>query len=344
MPDLAATTDLFKLFADPTRVRLVSVLGGEELTVAELTRVTGLVQSRVSTHLGRLREAGVLRVRRSGTSTFYALDEGAMPDDVRRLWSALGQTIDDATLRDDRRRVRDVIRARSGTWADSVAGQMERHYSPGRTWEAAAYALVGLGRFGDVLDVASGDGALAELVAPRARSVTCLDISPRVIEAGRSRLGHLQSVQLHVGDMAALPFADASFDHVMLVNALSYASDPLAVVTEGARALRPGGDLVAVTLARHEHATVAETYNQVQLGFEPDDLQRLVESVGLEVSFCQVTSRERRMPHFQVITLYARRPDGSAPSGAARPSDRRDARRAQSRPTRRRATRKRNPS
>jgi len=104
MLDLHDSAELLRLLGDSTRVRLLSVLSGDELTVAELTRVTRLPQSRVSTHLGRLREAGLVRDRRSGASSFYALNEAGMTDDCRRLWAALRESTDDAVLRDPGRR------------------------------------------------------------------------------------------------------------------------------------------------------------------------------------------------------------------------------------------------
>jgi ArsR family transcriptional regulator len=52
---LERTATLLHLFGDPTRVRLVALLARHELTVAELMAVTELAQSRVSTHLGKLR-------------------------------------------------------------------------------------------------------------------------------------------------------------------------------------------------------------------------------------------------------------------------------------------------
>ena len=84
-----------------------------------------------------------------------------------------------------------------------------------------------------------GDGALAELVAPRARSVTCLDASARVVAAGRRRLKLAPSVRFTVGDMHDLPFPAERFDQLMLVNSLSYAERPELVVKEAARVLRP---------------------------------------------------------------------------------------------------------
>ena len=311
MLDLDRGSELLRVLGDPTRVRLLHLLQEEELTVAELTQATQLAQSRVSSHLGRLRDAGLVRDRRAGAACFYALNEAGLPEEAGRLWSVLRERTRDPLLEQDRERVRSLLLARGSSWADSVAGQMERHYSPGRTWEASLRALLGLARLGDVLDVASGDGALAELVAPRARRVDCLDVSRRVVAAGRRRLLHLERVRFWLGDMHALPFPDASFDQVLLMNSLSYAARPGEVLSEAARVLRPGGALAAVTLCAHRHTSAATAYGHLQCGFEPAKLQSELERNGLDVSLCDVTARERRAPHFEVITVHASRPGGA---------------------------------
>lgn len=302
---LSDQADLVRLFADPTRVRLLHLLEREELTVAELTRITRVGQSRVSTHLARLREAGLVRDRRAGSKSFHALRNGDMPAEARALWELLRADARDPLLALDRQRLEGLLRERGGTWADAVAGHMERHYSPGRTWEAALRGLLGLARLGRVLDVASGDCAIAELVAPRARSVTCLDASATVLAAGKRRLAHLS---FRRGDMHALPFRDGSFDHVLLLACLDYARQPAVAVAEACRVLAPGGNLVAVTLKRHAWKDVAARYNHVQMGFEPAELRRMFLGQGLAVDLCGVTSRERRSPHFEVITVHAERP------------------------------------
>ena len=249
----------------------------------------------------------MVRDRAEGTSSFYKLSNGSMKPDARRLWSLVSESTTDPLLEQDRQRLREVIRNRGESWADSVAGGMERHYSPGRTWEAAARGLLGLARLGDVLDVASGDGALAELVAPRAESVTCLDISPRVIAAAQRRLSVLANVRFRLADMHALPFRDACFDEVLLMNALTYAHTPALVLQEAARVLRPGGTLVGTTLRTHRHRAVAEAYGHVRMGFAPAALKRLADAAGLDVEFCGITCREPRAPHFEVVALYATR-------------------------------------
>jgi len=302
---LTDQTDLVRLFADPTRVRLLHLLELEELTVAELTHVTRVAQSRVSTHLAKLREAGLVRDRRAGPKSFHALKDGDMPAEARALWELLRRDAKDPVLALDRQRLEALLRERGGAWADSVAGHMERHYSPGRTWEAALRGLLGLARLGRVLDIGSGDCAIAELVAPRAQSVTCLDASATVLAAGKRRLAHLEFAR---GDMHALPLRDASFDHVLLLACLDYALRPAAAVAEACRVLAPGGNLVAVTLKRHAFREVAARYNHVQMGFEPAALRRMFEEKGLSVELCDVTSVERRPPHFEIITVHAHRP------------------------------------
>ncbi|HET8898943.1 MAG TPA: metalloregulator ArsR/SmtB family transcription factor, partial [Rhodanobacteraceae bacterium] len=134
--DLATTSSLLRLLADPTRVRLLGLLQREELTVAELSAILRLAQPRVSTHLAKLKEAGLVRDRRAGVSAYYRLN-GDAGSDVDGLLAVIAEGIDDAMLDEDRERLPDILaqRAREQGWADSVAGDMERHYSPGRTWE-----------------------------------------------------------------------------------------------------------------------------------------------------------------------------------------------------------------
>ena len=214
--DLEGWSSRLKVFADATRVRLLALLEREELTVAELSAITRLAQPRVSTHLARLKEAGLVRDRRAGVSAYYRFEDAALDPAQRALWKTLREGSDDPLLRQDAERVVSVLatRAADQNWADSVAGDMERHYSPGRTWEAMARSALPLLEPGDVLDIASGDGVLAELLAPHANRYVCLDASTKVVAAASERLRRLTNVEVHEGDMHALPFADATFDLV----------------------------------------------------------------------------------------------------------------------------------
>ena len=306
---LEQSTALCRLLADESRLRLLLILEGQELTVAELTQITRLAQSRVSTHLSRLQRAGLVRQRRSGASAFYAATEEGRDGLAASVWELLRRNLDDNQARADQERAAEVVRQRrrSQTWAESVAGRMERHYSPGRTWEATARALIGLLDLGDVLDVACGDGVLAELLSGRASSITGIDISETLIAAARARLKDAAQVRLLTGDMHAIPLPDSQFDHVFLMHALAYTKKPQDVLREAARVLRPDGRLVIAALDAHSHKATMQSYDHVNLGIAPPALRRLLEQAGLVVAQCAVTSREERPPYFEVVTALARK-------------------------------------
>jgi ArsR family transcriptional regulator len=285
------------------------LLDREELSVAELAAITQLAQPRVSTHLAKLKEAGLVNDRREGVFVYYRKSEANQDEGLTALWDVLRHRTDDPLVQQDLDRIPQVIAARDGdgNWADSVAGDMERHYSPGRTWEATAHALTQLVELGEVVDIASGDGVLAELLAPRARHVTCLDLSARVVAAGRKRVDGLPNVSFEQGDMHELPLNDASCDTAMLLHALTYTRQPSKVFAEVARVLRPGGRLLALTLNEHRHEKAVAPYNHENLGFSPAQLERLCTEAGLQALHCQASVTERRSPHFSVVTLLAAR-------------------------------------
>jgi ArsR family transcriptional regulator len=308
--DLEAWSARLKVLADATRVRLLALLEREELTVAELSSITRLAQPRVSTHLARLKEAGLVRDRRAGVSAYYRFDEEGLDAAQRALWRTLREGSDDPLLRQDAERIPSVLAARAAdaNWADSVAGDMERHYSPGRTWEALARSALPLLAPGRVLDIASGDGVLAELLAPHAQEYICVDASARVVAAASERLRRFGNVRVQEGDMHALPFADDHFDLVVLMHALTYAARPAVAVAEAARVLRPGGQLLLCSLARHEHRAVVAAYGHVNLGFAEKELRRFLEKAGLRIATAETVTREKRPPHFEVISLIGSKP------------------------------------
>lgn len=308
--DLHLASHHCRLLADSTRLRLLLLLDHEEMSVAELAGITQLAQPRVSTHLAKLKEAGLVSDRRDGVFVYYRITTAEPGSGLDELWQFLRQNTDDPLIQQDLERIFHVLNNRKGaeSWADSVAGDMERHYSPGRTWEATARGLVHLIDPGDALDVASGDGVLAELLAPTARSITCLDISERVVDAGCKRLASFGNVSFQCGDMHALPVGDNGFDTALLMHALTYTNKPDQVFGEIARVLRPGGKLLAVTLQKHQHAKAVKPFNHVNLGFTTRQLESFCSKAGLEVRACTVSAIEKRTPNFSVLSLFAVKP------------------------------------
>lgn len=316
MTHLSEYVGTLNVLGDESRLRLCALLRDRELSVTDLVRVTGISQSRVSTHLSRLREGGFVRDRREGQHAFYALAATSLPESVRTLLDDATRS-SDPTLASDRKRLDELEREQRGHFPEVLAGEMERHYSPGRTWQSLAMGLAALLDLGDVLDVGSGDGAAATCFAPYCRSLRCIDISPKMVAAAAVRLRPFSHASAEVANVEALPYRAASFDSVLLFHTLTYAENPVAAVLECARVLRPGGRLVVLCLAPHEQQSVTAPYGERHPGFSPKALRSLLGRAGLSVTFSEVACREAKKPHFEVVLAVAQKPSVSQKSQAA---------------------------
>ncbi len=73
VPSLPQLDEIFKGFADPTRIRILNVLAAGELCVCDIHDILNLPQSLVSRHLARLRNAGLVEVERNSQFAHYRL-------------------------------------------------------------------------------------------------------------------------------------------------------------------------------------------------------------------------------------------------------------------------------
>ena len=124
---------IFKLLADETRLRLLLLLKEHELTVAELSSTLQLAQPRISTHLAKLKEQRFVLGRKDGVSTYYRLNLTVITDNYQSIWESLiTEGKSDSLVLQDEKRLKLVLseRAKNKNWVDSVAGDMERQYSP----------------------------------------------------------------------------------------------------------------------------------------------------------------------------------------------------------------------
>lgn len=304
---LGQYVETFSLFGDESRLRLCALLRDRELCVTDLVRVTGIAQSRVSTHLGRLRDAGVVRDRKQGTQCFYALAPEQLSPSVSALLEEASRAAD-PTLEGDRQRLLELEAERRGEAQGSVADDLERYYSPGRTWQSLALGVAALLELGDVLDVGSGDGAAAAQIAPYCRSLTLVDTNPRAVEAATERMAKHPHVRVELADAHALPFPAEAFDTVLLFHTLTYAESPEKTLAECARVLRPGGKLVLLCLDRHQQHEITSRYGERHPGFSTDQVRELLGAAGLEVATAHVACRESKKPHLQVVLALSKKP------------------------------------
>jgi len=306
---LSRTIDTLNVLGDESRIRLCALLELGELCVTDLVRVTGISQSRVSTHLARLREAGFVVDRRRGAQAFYALAGPSLPPTARAVLAEATSSAD-PTLAGDVERLRALEAERRGGHpdVDLLGDEMERDYSPGRTWQSLTMGLTALLELGDVLDVGSGEGAAARTLAPACRSLTCIDRNPRLISVAAQRLRKFPHASAQVADVHHLPFRSARFDAVLVFHTLTYAERPARALEECARVLRPGGRLVLLCLDQHAENEVTARHGERHPGFSPRALRQLLTGAGLEVASCGVACREPRTPHLHVVLACAIKP------------------------------------
>jgi len=258
MEDTEQLATVFRALGDPSRLRLLHAVEQGELTVSEITEVTGLSQPRVSRHLKLLVDARVLRRARDRNEVYYrantdldrrrlvrdALD-GLSPEDpeVARDQSRLSAILDKRSARAAELLADLGIRSLDAATVDDIRRTLDRLLDAGN-----AVGEQGAAPLGQVLDLGTGMGTMLELLASRAEHVVAIDRSRemRLVARTRALANGLANCTIQDGDMHALSFAPASFDTVSIDRVLGVTSRPAAVVTEGARVLKPGGRMIIV--------------------------------------------------------------------------------------------------
>ncbi len=84
---------LMKALSDPNRVKIITILGGRELCVCELTALLGVAQPTVSKHLRILEDTGLVSFRKEGNWIIYRLNTECQ-DQARTMLGLVGQWLD----------------------------------------------------------------------------------------------------------------------------------------------------------------------------------------------------------------------------------------------------------
>jgi SAM-dependent methyltransferase len=311
---LKASSDLFRLLADGTRLRLLRILRHDRFNVSELTAILGVAQSGVSRHLGLLKDAGLVTEQREGGYVYYRLAGRERSDEHAPLWVLLDAHFEasagDAAVREDEARLQEVRRHRKENF--ETHGDV-RQLVPGRSWAAWARALGHLLPPLDVADIGCGDGYLTLEMSRWARLVYGIDRSDQVLERAKSLASRRQvsNVEWKLGDLSRLPLRDGAVDLAMLSQSLHHAADPEQALSEAVRILRPGGRLLVLDLREHTQQWVRARLGDQHLGFGDEALEQLLRDAGLLNVRVQVGARHVGDPFVVLIASGVTR--GPAP-------------------------------
>ena len=304
---MASTLNFLRLLADPTRLRLLLLLEQEELSVAELQQILGMGQSRISSHLARLKRAGVVEDRRAGKNVYYGVSENGQDSRrtrVAELTRTLARELPETAH--DRTSLKLILRKRQDKtreYFDELAGKFGRSYCPGRSWQALAHALITLLPPLTVADLGAGEGTLSQLLAKNARKVIAIDNSPKMVEFGSqlAKKHGFKNLEYRLGDIEDPPIANNGVDLAILSQALHHAIHPQRAIAAAHRILKRGGRLVILDLLSHRFERARELYADHWLGFSEVQLHQFLEKNGFREIEVSVVSREKQSPHFQTV-------------------------------------------
>lgn len=265
--------------AEPTRLRILCLCSRGELTVTELTRILGQSQPRVSRHLKQMCDAGLLERHQEGSWAFFDLAAGGTASRLAR--SLLDQVpVDDDSLVRDLRRL-DMVKADRAENArayfrDNAAewDRIRSFHIDDRQVEAALLALIPDSPVIDALDIGTGTGRMLQLLAPVVSKAVGVDSSREMLSVARANLADPDYTNCAVrqADMYQLPWPDSAFDLVVAHMVLHFADDPAAAVSEAARILRPGGQLLIVDFASHDIEELRSKFAHRRLGFRRSEV------------------------------------------------------------------------
>ena len=307
---MSSTLKSLRALSDPTRLRIISLLEKDELSVNELQEITRMGQSRISTHLGLLQDAELVQSRREGKRTFYRLHPESNHGAAEIIDLAIRgakELSDHASDQINLKRILNRRREQAQVYFNQIAGRFDRVYGPGRSWQAFGHLLLRILPPLVVADLGAGEGLLSELLARRCKKVIAVDNSEKIVEFGaaKAKKNNLKNLEFRQGDLQNPPIDPNSVDLVILSQALHHADEPVKAVAAAHKLLKPHGQILILDLAKHTFDKSRELYGDRWLGFPESDLHRWLEDAGFKKIEISVVAREEQPPHFETVLASA---------------------------------------
>jgi len=279
-----------KAIAEPTRIRILALCLGGELTVSELVRILGQSQPRISRHLKLMTEAGLLERIREGSWVFFRICQAGIGAETIDRVAPLIPMADDQ-LRRDRQRLAEVKRDRAEAAAAYFRENAERwnelrslHVDEAEV-EAAIAELLPASGVSSLLDIGTGTARILELFGPEIEKGEGIDLSSAMLAVARANLeqANLGHCRVRHGDLYQLPYQGSGFDAATIHQVLHFVDDQALAVSEAARVLVPGGRLLIVDFAPHALESLRTDNEHRRLGFDTDEVAGWLVLAGLEL-------------------------------------------------------------
>nr|WP_321456310.1 metalloregulator ArsR/SmtB family transcription factor [uncultured Cohaesibacter sp.] len=294
MLSLDEIVGLLKAGGEPTRLRLLALLAEGDLSVKDLTAILHQSQPRISRHLKLLYESGLVERLPEGAWVYYCLTRDAAKGD---MISAALRNLDpqDAMILRDRDRLNQIKEANAQQATDYFQQNAERWdelrvlHVPESAVEQAILEGLGDRKINQLLDLGTGTGSILSLLADRCKDGLGLDSNRSMLAVARSRLDGPNKGHLHVqqGDLLDLASLDRKFDLITIHQVLHYLDDPSAALNEAALVIVPGGRLLVVDFAPHEHEFLRKDHAHRRLGFSHDAMRRWMQEAGFKVTLAR---------------------------------------------------------
>lgn len=303
--------DTLRAAADPTRLRILTLLESGELTVSELVTILGQSQPRVSRHLKVLVDAGLLERFREGSWVFHRLSLGAGGVRARALVHLVPH--DDPGRLQDGARLAEIELDRAKAAEDyfaKYAPEWDRLRQLDVDEEAVATLvreMLPLTAQQKLLDLGTGTGRMLQVLGPDVGEALGLDNSHEMLAVARSNVKRwgLANCQVRQADILALPLVYGTFDAVVVHQVLHFLDRPWTAISEAARTLAPGGRLLIVDLGPHDVEELRQQHAHRRLGFADEEVQEWLQAQGLAVETI------RHLPGKLGVTIWLARRIGA---------------------------------
>ncbi len=223
-------------------------------------------QSRISTNLAQLRQAGLVEDRRLGKNSLYTLKNRELLTILRAAAEEIPEADDDTkALQLVLEKRRDKVRG----YFDELAGKFGRNYVPGRSWKGLAETLLQLMPPMIIADLGAGEGTFSQLLAQRAKRVIAIDNSPKMVEFGAklAKDNGVSNIDYRVGDLESPPIRAGTIDLAFFSQSLHHALHPQRAVDAAYKLLKPAGRIVILDLKKHGFEQARDIYADTWLGF-----------------------------------------------------------------------------